>query len=160
MGNAMSVLILPWVAGAFLGVLGFFDHTTASELLFRIGDVSLIVVCTVIATGLFAYPLYLTRKQVLADMERVQENVHSLADQHELAQKLAGEDPDTLKETEPTEHKLTDTADVILVYQRLDALNGWSVDNQRIYQVALLVASPGITVLTKSVNTFISTYWF
>lgn len=160
MGNAMSVLILPWVTGAFLGVLGFFDHTTASELLFRVADVSLVVVCTTIAAGLFIYPLYLTREQVLADLERVRENVHSLADQHELAQKLANQDPDALTKTHPTEHKLTDTAGVILVYQRLDAINGWPVDNQRIYQIALLVASPGITVLSKTINTFIRTYWF
>jgi hypothetical protein len=160
LGNAMSVLILPWVAGAFLGVLGFFDHTTASELLFRIGDVALIATCTLIATLLFAYPLYLTKEKVVTDLDRVRENIHNLADQHELAQKLANEDPEQLDEIDPTEHGLTDSAGVILVYQRLDSINGWPIDNQRVYQVALLVASPGITVLTRSINTFINTYWF
>lgn len=160
LGNAMSVLVLPWVAGAFLGVLGFFDHTTASELLFRIGDVLLVVTCTGIGAVSFAYPLYLARSEITEDIESIQDRVHDLVDQHGLAQQVLGEDPTTLRKMNPADHSLTDRANTILLYQRLDEMNGWPVANQRIYQVVLLLASPGITVLTNAIRTFIRVYWF
>lgn len=160
LGNAMSVFILPWVAGAFLGVLGFFDHTTASELLFRVGDVLLVLTCTLIATALFAYPLYVVRKQMTADIERVRENVYELIGQRELGQTISDQNPSTLRETDPGDHELTDSASAILIYRRLDNINGWPINNQRIYQVAILVASPGVTVVTQSVREFVTTYWF
>jgi hypothetical protein len=159
-GNAMSILILPWILGAFLGVLGFFDHTTASELLFRVGDVFLVVVCTVIAATLFAYPLYTIRTKISRELDQVKENVHSLADQHRLSRDLAGTDAAELSDTHPTDHELTDAASVILIYRRLDNISGWPISSGRVYQVVLLLASPGITVLTQFINTFIRTYWF
>ena len=159
LGNAISVLILPWVAGAFLGVLGFFDHTTSSELLFRIGDVVLIVVCTIIATLLFAYPLYFAWQQVQENLDTVRENVYSLASQKDLAEEVRKDTPENLRQKAASEHPLGDTASIILVYQRLDEMSGWPIDSQRVIQVGVLVASPGVTVLTQSIGTFITTYW-
>lgn len=159
-GNAMSILILPWITGAFLGVLGFFDHTTANELLFRVGDVTLVFVCTVIATTLFVYPLWTIHNKIARELQQVQESVHSLADQHQLSRDIASADPTELENTDPANHKLTDSASAILVYQRLDNITGWPVSSNRVYQVVLLIASPGITVLTQFVDTFVRTYWF
>jgi len=160
LGNAVSVMILPWVAGSFLGVMGWFDHTTPSELLFRVGDVMLILVCTVVAVALFAAPLIYVQRDLAEDVEHIKENLYSLANRKQVAHDLLSEQADSLRQADPTAHELSTTASVILLNQRLDNINGWPIDNQRILQVALLVASPGITVLTNAINEFISTYWF
>lgn len=159
LGNALSVLILPWVAGAFLGVIGWFDHTTGSELLFRVADVSLILVCTGVAVALFAYPLVTVRSALADEIDHVRENVYELVDQDEVSREIAAQEATTLSETDPPDHDLTDSAAVILLYQRLDNIDGWPIDNQRVVQVVLLVASPAVTVLTNVINEFIRTYW-
>lgn len=159
-GNAISILILPWIVGTFLGLLGFFDHTAEAEILFRIADVFIIVVGTTVALFFFIYSLWVVKKDIGGDIERIQKNIHLLSDQDNLGKEITEENPENLTNRDPIDHKLANSAPLILVRQRIDNMNPWPINDQRVFQVILLISSPVVTVVGRTLTRLANNYWF
>lgn len=159
-GNAITILVLPWIIGSFLGLLGYFDHGAPSEMLFRIADITVIILGTVVSLVILGYSLYVVKIDIQDDIERIQSHIHILSDQDSLGSRITNESPEELLNEEPSNHKLSESAPLILIRQRIDNINPWPIDEQRVSQILLVIVSPLTTITFRTLIEIANKFWF